>query len=116
MSKKTLLFLAYAIPYPFIAMWEDATFGSAWCYGVFTLVLILLWRISAKYNLKKAMLTGNAASLLLSLLCVIIVQNEKWLWYFKPFSAMQLPFFLMAFVILLELFALRVRKGGADTY
>ena len=104
MNKKIFLFLAYAIPYPFLAMWEDAAFGTGWCYGVFALVLILLWRVSAKHKLVKTMLAGNAVSLLLSFLCVSLVQSEKWLWYFKPFSAMQLPFFLTVFIVFLELF------------
>ena len=114
MSKKALLFLAYALPYPFLAMWEDATFGTAWCYGLSILLLILLCRISIKRKLTKTMLAGNALSLLLSLLLVSLFRTEKWLWYFTPFTPLQMPLFLTALTVLLELFALRVTKGGAD--
>ena len=107
---KLLLFIAYALPYPFLAMWEDAAFGSLWCYGIMILSLVLLGRFSIRNNLQKMMFSGNALSLLLSLLFTSLFQTEKWLWYFKPFSPLQMPVFLRVLIILLELFAIRCAK------
>jgi len=113
MSRKQTVFLlvAYSLPYPFLAMWEDAAFGSLWCYGITILSLVLLGRFSIHRKLYKVMFAGNALSLLLSLLCTHFFQTEKWLWYFTPFSPFQMPVFLSVLIILLELFAIRcVRK------
>lgn len=107
---KLPLFIAYSLPYPFLAMWEDAAFGSLWCYGITILSLVLLGRFSIHRKLYKVMFGGNILSLLLSLLCVSLFQTEKWLWYFKPFSPLQMPVFLSVLIILSELFAIRCAR------
>ena len=107
---KLLLFIAYSLPYPFLAMWEDAAFGSLWCYGIMILFLVLLGRFTIRRTLYKVMFSGNALSLFLSLICTHFFQTEKWLWYFKPFSPLQMPIFLSVLIILGELFAIRCVK------
>ena len=111
MSGRVKLFLAYGIPWPVLAMWEDAAFGTLWCYGGMILTLTLLGRYAIRNGLHKVMFAGNFLSLLLSLLCSIpFLQTTRWQWYFKPFSALQMLFFLFAVILLLELTALWVKK------
>ena len=100
------LFLC-AIPYPFRAMWEDAAYGSCYLYGVMLLAHSLLCRTAIGKKAFRPLLLGNAVSLLLSLLCIQLFQTEKWLWYFKPFSAEQLAFFLCAAITLWEFVVFR---------
>lgn len=111
MPVKWKLLAAYAIPYPFLAMWEDASFGTLWCYGIMIAALTVLGRYSIRKGYHKIMLAGNGVSLLLSLLCAWpFLETTRWQWYFKPFSALQLLFFLFAVILLLELTALWVKK------
>ena len=116
MSKNPLPFLlvAYAIPYPFLAMWEDAAFGTLWFYGVMILALFLLGRFSIRRKLCKVMFAGNFISLLVSLLCVHLFQTEKWLWYFKPFSSVQMLLLLTTVIILTECFACFTKRGAYE--
>ena len=112
MSKFAYLLLC-AIPYPFFAMWEDAAYGSCWLYGVMLLAHFFLWHVAKRKGLGRLLLLGNALSLLPTLLCIHLFQTEKWLWYFKPFSAPQLALFLTAALTLWELAALYLsRKRG----
>ena len=106
MSKFADLLLC-AIPYPFLAMWEDATYGSCYLYGVMLLAHLFLWRIANRKGLGRLLFLGNSLSLLPSLLCIHLFQTEKWLWYFKPFSAEQLAFFLCAAITLWEFVVFR---------
>ena len=105
-----LYLLLCAIPYPFLAMWEDATYGSCWLYGVMLLTHIFLWRIAKRKGLGRLLFLGNSLSLLPSLLCIHLFQTEKWLWYFKPFSAVQLAVFLTTALTLWELAALHLSR------
>ena len=108
MLKKNFLFLLLcAIPYPFLAMWEDAAYGSCYLYGVMLLAHSLLCRAAIGKKAFRPLLLGNAVSLLLSLLCIQLFQTEKWLWYFKPFPAEQLAFFLCAAITLWEFVVFR---------
>ena len=108
---KSLLLAAYALPYPFLAMWEDAAFGSLWFYGVMIIALILLGRYSIRNGYHGTMFAGNGLSLLLSLLCSLpFLDTVRWSYYFKPFSALQMLFFLFAIILLIELTVLWVKK------
>lgn len=108
MTKKSFAYLLFcAIPYPFLAMWEDANYGSCWLYGVMLLSHILFCRAAIRQKAFRPLLLGNAVSLLLSLLCIHLFQTEKWLWYFKPFSAEQLAALLCAAITLWEFVVFR---------
>ena len=102
---KFFLLAAYALPYPFLAMWEDAACGTLWCYGGMLLALTLLGRFAIRKGLYGVMFLGNGLSFLLSLLCIRLFQTEKWLWYFKPLSAVQLLVLLTAAVVFVEFLA-----------
>lgn len=111
MPGKVKLLLAYAVPYPFLAMWEDAAFGTLWCYGGMILALTLLGRYAIRKGLHWVMLAGNGLSLLLSLLCALpFLDTVRWSWYFKPFSPVQMLLFLMTVTVLLELTVLWRKK------
>lgn len=107
---KFVLLAAYALPYPFLALWEDAAFGTLWCYGGMILALTLLGRFAVRRVLHWVMFAGNGLSFLLSLLCVRLFQTEKWLWYFKPLSAVQMVLVLIGVTFFLELLASRCSK------
>ena len=109
-----LYVLLCAIPYPFLAMWEDASFGSCWCYAGMFLAHLFLYRAAKGKGLGRLLLLGNGLSLLLSLLCIQLFQTEKWLWYFKPFSAVQLAVSLVAVLTLWEPAALRLAARKED--
>lgn len=107
---KFVLLAAYALPYPFLALWEDAAFGTLWCYGGMILVLTLLGRFAIRRKLYCVMFAGNSLSLLLSVLCTKLFQAEKWLWYFKPLSPVQMVLVLIGVTFFLELLASRCSK------
>lgn len=105
-----LLLAAYTVPYFFLAMWEDAAFGTLWCYLLTILAFSRLLRFVSRRGLTKLLLLGNSFSFFTSLLCIHFFQAEKWSWYFKPFSPVQLLMVLSVLALLLQLLFLQINK------
>jgi len=114
--RKTKYFwLGYFIPYVFLSMNEDAVYGTLWFYLI-TIAAFSLMTAAAVVNKNKAAIAhGNIVSCLLSLVFTAVFQNEKWLWYFKPFGPYQLVITLSLVLLLLQLLyyaiAMKDRRG-----
>ncbi len=82
-----LLLAGYAIPYIFLAMTEDFTFGTLWLYGVMLICLPLLTSIATKKRYLWTIVIGNVLNFLTSYICIACQNADHWDWYFKPFTA-----------------------------
>lgn len=79
------LFAFYAIPYAFLCLYGDAVHDTL---AVHLLSLVCLCRLADRLRGQiKLLLAGNALSFLSSAFCLSLIQDERFTWYFKPFSA-----------------------------
>ena len=115
---KFLLFLAYAIPFPFFAVWWDAkTTGNLLGYFIMILCFALLCAISISRRCHWIMLAGNAVCVLCSFLCALPFRRSlRWMWYFDDFSGMQLLLFSCIAIFYLELLALYFKKEAFHSF
>lgn len=112
---KVLLLLGYCIPFVFLAMNEDALFGTLWFYLIMIIGFSTLCYISAKTKNLWIVFVGNILSFVSSLIFTWNFQTEKWGYYFKPFSGNQLIVFetIIAAVIQIVV-AARIKKRRRD--
>ncbi len=83
--KKYFSLLPFCVPWAFLALYADAVYGWAWHYLVILVCMaVLAWRTVRTDGL---LLTGNAVSLAVSLLCVCLMGFAEQSSYFKPFGA-----------------------------
>lgn len=87
---RLLLILGYCIPFVFLAMNEDATFGTLWFYLIMAVGFGGLSYISAKSKNAWIIFIGNILSFVSTCLFAWCFQTEKWEYYFKPFLPNQL--------------------------
>ena len=98
---RLLLILGYCIPFVFLAMNEDATFGTLWFYLIMAVGFGCLSNISAKSKNIWIIVIGNILSFTSSCIFAWNFQTSKWEYYFKPFLPNQLIVFetVIAFVV-----------------
>ncbi|MBR2405386.1 MAG: hypothetical protein IKA95_07010 [Clostridia bacterium] len=96
------LIAAYCIPYVFLAMNEDARFGSMWFYLIMIIGFGLLCYASAKTKNFWIVVVGNIASFASSSIFAWCFQTEKWEYYFKPFLPNQLIVFETVIAFMLQ--------------
>lgn len=104
--EKWILFLAYCIPYPFLAMYGDVTYGAIGCllfYGLFIICTGGLCWLSIKTKNIPIGMIGSLLSGVISYGCVVLFQTEIWKWYFKPFRATTLVIILSVVAFLIQL-------------
>lgn len=87
---RLLLILGYCIPFVFLAMNEDATFGTLWFYLIMAVGFSCLSYVSAKSKNTWIIVIGNILSFVSTCLFAWYFQTEKWEYYFKPFLPNQL--------------------------
>ena len=86
MRKKDIVMLAfYCVPWIFLTLWGDYTYGCAWQYGLILAILAVGAGILGDNG--KVLLLGNFLSLACSLLLVHRAGFDQMSHYFKPFSA-----------------------------
>lgn len=86
MKMKNLpVLLAYCIPWAFLMLYGDVVYGWAWQYLLMTVCMAVLAWLGVKSG--GILLTGNAFSLAVSLLCVQHFGFAERNHYFKPFGA-----------------------------
>ena len=103
MKTKILLILAYCVPFVFLAMNEDALYGSLWFYLVMILGFCTLSYVCAKTENKWIIAVGNILSFASSCIFAWILKTEKWEYYFKPFLPNQLIIFETVIASLVQL-------------
>lgn len=109
---RTILILGYCIPFVFLAMNEDATVGTLWCYLIMIFGFGALCYGSIKSKNLWILVVGNILSFVSSCIFTGIFQTEKWGWYFKPFTPYQFVLFetVFSFVIQILIVIYSVRK------
>ncbi len=95
-------YLLYGVPYAFFAMAGDVLWGTVALYAVAMAAMGLLCVRTMRRNGFLALAAGNALSCVSSLLFVLMVQTEKWAWYFKPFRAEMLVMLISAAAFLAQ--------------
>ena len=90
---KILLLLVYCVPFVFMAMNEDAVYGTCWFYLVMIISFVGLSYLCAKTKNVSLIFIGNALSFVSSCIFAWNFQTPKWEWYFKPFLPNQLIIF-----------------------
>ena len=110
---RIIILLLYSVPYMFLSMNGDATTGTMIYYGVMILAFVLLCYLSKRTDNKALVIIGNIISFITSLICLFQFRTEKWGWYFKPLTDIQLMITVsvVAFVIQF-IIAFRRKKIG----
>ncbi len=83
--KQILLLMGYAIPFPFLALYGDATYGTMQFYGLMVIGLFLLCKTSIKFGYYKIIILGSILNYFFSYFLMLQHQTEIWSWYFSPF-------------------------------
>ena len=96
--RKIWILFFYCIPYFFISMNEDATYGTMWFYIITIISNSILCFICVKHKICYIMVLGNIMSFISSYIFILFFKNEKWIWYFKPYT----PFSLLVFLSLIS--------------
>ena len=102
MKTKIMLILAYCVPFVFLAMNEDAMFGSLWFYLVMISGFCTLAYVCTKTKNNWIIAVGNIFSFASSCIFAWNFQTEKWEYYFKPFLPNQLIIFETAIAVLIQ--------------
>lgn len=113
--KKILLLLGYCIPFVFLAMNEDALYGSLWFYLFMITGFGTLSFICGKTENLRIVYAGNILSFISSFIFAWNFQTPKWDYYFKPFLPNQLIIFItiIAFIIQVTIaICIKNRKRG----
>ena len=90
---KLLFWAIYCVPFVFLAMNEDAVYGTCWFYLVFITSFVVLAYFCTKTKNESAILVGNTLSFISSCIFARIFKSPNWEYYFKPFLPNQLIVF-----------------------
>lgn len=96
------------VPYAFICLWGDVTYGTMLFYPVMIPVVCLLARRARRIS--PALFAGHALSFASSCVCLLLFRTERWSWYFKPFSAFQFMAAQSLIALMIHLFLCRRRR------
>ena len=99
---KIFLLLMYCVPFVFLAMNEDAVYGTCWFYLVMIVAFLGLAYLSVKTKNILIMYIGNCLSFVSSCFFAWNFQTPKWEYYFKPFLPNQLIIFEMIIAVILQ--------------
>ena len=99
---KILLSLLYGVPFVFLAMNEDALYGTCWFYLVMIVGMLFLSFLCAKTKNILVLFIGNAISFVSSCIFAWNFQTPKWEYYFKPFLPNQLIIFETVVAIVVQ--------------
>ncbi|MBU3101289.1 MULTISPECIES: hypothetical protein [Clostridium] len=108
---RLLLLVLFSFPYVYFSMYQDLINSSMIGYGLMIVVLIFLIFICKKtHNLPVGAL-GNIISFIASYLMVIYSTDEKWSYYFKPFTSVGLLIFVSIAIIILQVVLVGIIKS-----
>lgn len=99
-----LLLIGYCIPFAFLSMYGDATYGTMLLYALMIAGLSILCSGVIKSKQFAVVIFGNMLSFIISYIFVQEFYTDKWGWYFKPFTANGLLIVISFFTILVQLF------------
>ena len=107
---RMLLLVGYSVPSVFLAMYADVTHDTVIGYGAMIGLLGLLCLVAARTRNLPILITGNLLSFAVSWCCILCLRTERWIWYFKPFTAMQLAILLSVLLFVIQLLMLRIAR------
>ncbi len=109
---RVLIILFYCVPYVFLSMNGDAAMGTMWFYALMLVAYSVLCFISVKMRNYVLVAMGNVLSLVSSLFCRNLFRTEKWDWFFKPFTDVELmvAISVIAFIVQSIVFFCKKRK------
>lgn len=109
---KLILLVFYCVPYTFLALYGDVTWGTMLYYGLMLVCFALLTWCAIQTKNGLLVLPGNLCSFVVSYVCALKYQTEPWSWYFKPFTGTQLLMILSLTLFLFQGWAVyRSSKG-----
>ena len=100
---RALILLIYCIPFVFLAMNEDALYGSLWFYLIGIIAFGVLGYGCVKIKELWIVIFGNILSFTSSCLFAYNFQTPKWEYYFKPFLPNQLIMFETIVVLIIQM-------------
>ncbi|MCB2356927.1 hypothetical protein [Clostridium estertheticum] len=108
---RLLLLVVFSFPYVYFSMYQDLINSSMIGYGLMIIVLIFLIFICKKtHNLPVGAL-GNIISFTVSHLMVTYSTDEKWSYYFMPFTSVGLLIFVSIAIIILQVVVIGIIKS-----
>ena len=84
-KKDVLILILYCIPWVFLTLYADKTWGIAWQYGLVLAILAVGAGILADNS--RLLILGNLLTFGVSLLMVRLLGFDTMNYYFKPFGA-----------------------------
>lgn len=105
---KKISLLGYLFPYVFLSMYADFAFGSMLMYLFILIAFIVLSLFLTKNDQQELIVKGNIISFCSSALLIFasgLIENQ---WYFKPFSAMGLLFFVTTMMVFIQLMCIKL--------
>lgn len=87
---RIMLFLAYCIPYAYLAVWGDGVHGTMLFYGIMIIGLSLLCWSTVKTNDLPLLAAGNIATFTISWAAARFTDLAPMGEYFKPFTSLKL--------------------------
>lgn len=118
MNKKMnniVVLIGFSVPYVFLAMVEDLTFGSMWMYALMIIALISLTRYAIKHSIFIPQLIGNIISYMGSYWFISLHEGDKWGWYFKPLAAIGLLNVVTIIIVVLQVISWVLNKSKNKT-
>ncbi|MFI3227726.1 MAG: hypothetical protein R3Y09_10030 [Clostridia bacterium] len=99
---RILLLIGYSVPFAFLAMFGDATYGTMWFYFLLVVGFSLLCTGAIKTKQYAVVAVGNIISIVASYLCIQQFHTEEWNWYFKPFTDNMLMIIISVVIVFIQ--------------
>ena len=114
---KILILLAYSVPYGYLAMKGDASYGTMIFYGFMIVGFGILYKISIRTNNTLLIIIGNVLSFISSYLFTKMnLSLEEWAWYFKPFTPVSLLLLITGILFVIQILLLfNTNKNNGKT-
>ncbi|WP_409968831.1 hypothetical protein RFF05_02360 [Bengtsoniella intestinalis] len=111
---RTLLLIAYWVPFAFLAMYGDRELNTLWLYGFMVVDMAILCWACMKNHCPEIIIGGNLITVVSSYLCLqqmlATEQGEYWVAYFKPLTPIQLVLLLTGVMVVLQLLWMHIFK------
>lgn len=111
---KTLMLLAYSIPYGYLAMYGDAMYGTMLLYVFLILGFGILCLTAIRTDNIITPIIGNILSFISSYLFTLKnLPSKEWAWYFKPLTPISILFIITAVCFVIQILVMFdfIRRG-----
>ena len=115
MKMNNLIRILYCLPFAFMAVNGDATFGTMLFYAVMILGFAFLCWIALKNNRVLDIYVGNGLSFLASFIATKVSGLEPMGYYFKPFTSHSLIMAISIVAIVIQTIAVFIYLSRASS-